>query len=129
MKFLAAVFTAMFMFANVVMAAEFPAQVKTAEGVVQGAYDDSYGIVKWLGIPYAQQADGDNRYELPQKAQKHSQVLDCTKPAPANLQFNGKTVVGSEGVLTLDVYRPDTKEKICRCWYFCTAAIIRLATA
>lgn len=111
MKFLAAVFTAMFMFANVVMAAEFPAQVKTAEGVVQGAYDDSYGIVKWLGIPYAQQADGDNRYELPQKAQKHSQVLDCTKPAPANLQFNGKTVVGSEGVLTLDVYRPDTKEK------------------
>lgn len=62
-------------------------------------------------MPYAQTANGEKRWELPQKADKHSDALDCTKPAPSNLQFNGKEVIGQEGILTLDIYRPDTKEK------------------
>lgn len=97
--------------ANTALAAEFPAQVKTSDGIVQGVYDAKYDIVKWFGIPYAQQADGVNRWALPQKAEKYSGVKDCSQPAPANLQFNGKDVIGQEGVLTLDVYRPDTDEK------------------
>lgn len=70
-----------------------------------------YNVVKWFGIPYAEQADGEKRWALPQKAEKYIGVKDCSQYAPANLQFNGKNVIGQEGVLTLDVYRPDTGEK------------------
>ncbi len=38
-------------------------------------------------------------------------VKDCSKPAPANIQFNGRKVLGEEGILTLDIYRPDTEER------------------
>lgn len=48
---------------------------------------------------------------MPQRAEKYAGVKDCSQYAPANLQFNGKNVIGQEGVLTLDVYRPDTGEK------------------
>lgn len=97
--------------ANSAFAAEFSAQVKTSKGIVQGVYDEKYNVVKWFGIPYAQQADGEKRWALPQKAEKYTGVKDCSQYAPANLQFNGKNVIGQEGVLTLDVYRPDTGEK------------------
>lgn len=97
--------------ANTAFAAEFSAQVKTSEGIVQGVYDEKYNVVKWFGIPYAQQADGEKRWALPQKAEKYTGVKDCSQYAPSNLQFNGKEVIGQEGILTLDIYRPDTKEK------------------
>lgn len=111
MHFLRFLLVLCFLFTSTAMAAEFPAQVKTSEGIVQGVYDAKYGIVKWFGIPYAQQAVGELRWALPQKAEKYSGVKDCSQPAPSNLQFNGKNVIGQEGVLTLDVYRPDTDEK------------------
>lgn len=107
-KVLFLVFT---LISNTAFAAEFSAQVKTSEGIVQGVYDEKYNVVKWFGIPYAEQADGENRWTLPQKAEKYTGVKDCSQYAPANLQFNGKNVIGQEGVLTLDVYRPDTGEK------------------
>lgn len=107
-KVLFLVFT---LISNVAFAAEFSAQVKTSEGIVQGVYDEKYNVVKWFGIPYAQQADWEKRWALPQRAEKYAGVKDCSKYAPANLQFNGKNVIGQEGVLTLDVYRPDTDEK------------------
>ena len=97
--------------ANSAFAAEFSAQIKTSKGIVQGVYDEKYNVVKWFGIPYAEQADGEKRWALPQKAKKYTGVKDCSQYAPANLQFNGKNVIGQEGVLTLDVYRPDTGEK------------------
>ena len=111
MKFFKVLLITLMLLANTAFAAEFSAQVKTSEGIVQGVYDEKYNVVKWFGIPYAQQANGEKRWALPQKADKHSDALDCTKPAPSNLQFNGKEVIGQEGILTLDIYRPDTKEK------------------
>ena len=107
-KVLFLVFT---LISNVAFAAEFSAQVKTSEGIVQGVYDEKYNVVKWVGIPYAEQADGEKRWTLPQKAEKYTGVKDCSQYASANLQFNGKNVIGQDGVLTLDVYRPDTGEK------------------
>lgn len=68
-KVLFLVFT---LISNVAFAAEFSAQVKTSEGIVQGVYDEKYNVVKWFGIPYAQQADGEKRWALPQKAENIS---------------------------------------------------------
>lgn len=111
MKFFKVLLITLMLLANTAFAAEFSAQVKTSEGIVQGVYDEKYNVVKWFGIPYAQQANGEKRWALPQKAGKYTGVKDCSQYAPANLQFNGKNVIGQEGVLTLDVYRPDTGEK------------------
>lgn len=111
MKIFKVLLITLMLLANTAFAAEFSAQVKTSEGIVQGVYDEKYNVVKWFGIPYAEQADGENRWTLPQKAEKYTGVKDCSQYAPANLQFNGKNVIGQEGVLTLDVYRPDTGEK------------------
>ena len=111
MKIFKVLLITLMLLANTVFAAEFSAQVKTSEGIVQGVYDEKYNVVKWFGIPYAEQADGENRWTLPQKAEKYTGVKDCSQYALANLQFNGKNVIGQEGVLTLDVYRPDSVEK------------------
>lgn len=92
-------------------AANFHNEVKTQQGVVVGAYDDKHQVVEWLGVPYAQPATGENRWREAQPAKKHKEVLDCTKAAPSNIQYNGKKVLGEEGVLTLDIVRPDTNEK------------------
>ena len=73
-KVLFLVFT---LISNVAFAAEFSAQVKTSEGIVQGVYDEKYNVVKWVGIPYAEQADGEKRWTLPQKAEKYTGVKDC----------------------------------------------------
>lgn len=111
MKIFKVLLITLMLLANTAFAAEFSAQVKTSEGIVQGVYDEKYNVVKWFGIPYAQQANREKRWALPQKAEKYIGVKDCSQYAPANLQFNGKNVIGQEGVLTLDVYRPDTGEK------------------
>ena len=92
-------------------AANFNNEVKTQQGVVAGSYDEKHQVVQWLGVPYAQPATGENRWREAQKPQKYKSVLDCSKAAPANIQYNGKKVLGAEGVLTLDIVRPDTDEK------------------
>lgn len=92
-------------------AAVFGNQVKTEQGLVTGAYDDKHQVVEWLGVPYAQPAVGANRWRGPQKAKSYKGALDCTQKAAANIQFNGKQVIGKEGVLTLDIVRPDTEER------------------
>lgn len=89
----------------------FSKEVKTEQGIVSGSYDEQHQVVEWLGVPYAQIAAGANRYRAPQTLKKHKTVLNCTRKAPANIQFNGKKVIGEEGVLTLDIVRPDTDEK------------------
>ena len=111
MKFLKFLIVLCLLIANTASAAEFPTQVKTSEGLVQGVYDANYNIVKWFGIPYAQPAVGANRWAVPRQAEKYDGVKDCSMPAPANLQIAGSKVLGQEGVLTLDIYRPDTKEE------------------
>lgn len=114
---------------SMVNAANFNEEVKVDEGVVKGQVSDKYQTVEWWGIPYAAPAIGENRWHAPKKAEKYTQLvektnkkgkvkydkekmtLDCTKFASPNIQFNGKKVLGEEGVLTLDITRPDTTEK------------------
>ena len=113
----------------VAQAADFQEQVKVSEGTVKGAVNDKYQVVEWYGIPYAAPAKGVNRWIAPQKAEKYLQtvssvnkkgktevrkeqfVRDCTQFAPVNIQFNGKKVLGEEGVLTLDIVRPDNNSR------------------
>ena len=114
MKKIQYLLTASILAASVCAAAEaanFSNEVQTKQGVVAGSYDEKHQVVQWLGVPYAQPATGENRWREAQKPQKHKDVLDCSKAAPANIQYNGKKVLGEEGVLTLDIVRPDTDEK------------------
>lgn len=92
-------------------AADFPNEIKTKQGIVAGIYDDKHQVVQWLGVPYAQPAVGENRWREAQKAKKYKGVLDCSKAVSANIQYNGRNVLGEEGILTLDIVRPDSKEK------------------
>ena len=57
MKFFKVLLITLMLLANTAFAAEFSAQVKTSEGIVQGVYDEKYNVVKWFGIPYAEQAE------------------------------------------------------------------------
>ena len=52
MKFFKVLLITLMLLANTAFAAEFSAQVKTSEGIVQGVYDEKYNVVKWFGIPY-----------------------------------------------------------------------------
>lgn len=111
MQYVLASLLAASVFTTAAEAANFNNEVKTQQGVVAGAYDDKHQVVQWLGVPYAQQATGADRWREAQQAKKHKGILDCTKAAPANIQYNGKKVLGQEGMLTLDIVRPDTQEK------------------
>lgn len=111
MQYVLASLLAASVFTTAAEAANFNNEVKTQQGVVAGAYDDKHQVVQWLGVPYAQQPTGADRWREAQQAKKHKGILDCTKAAPVNIQYNGKKVLGQEGMLTLDIVRPDTQEK------------------
>lgn len=111
MQYVLASLLAASVFTTAAEAANFNNEVKTQQGVVAGAYDDKHQVVQWLGVPYAQQPTGADRWREAQQAKKHKGILDCTKAVPANIQYNGKKVLGQEGMLTLDIVRPNTQEK------------------
>lgn len=111
LQYVLASLLAVSVFTTAAEAANFNNEVKTQQGVVAGAYDDKHQVVQWLGVPYAQQPTGADRWREAQQAKKHKGILDCTKAAPVNIQYNGKKVLGQEGMLTLDIVRPDTQEK------------------
>ena len=96
---------------SVVGEAAFAKQVKTEQGLINGAYDAQHQVVEWLGVPYAAPAKGELRWRGPEPAKKHKGVLECTSYAPSNMQSKNGKPVGEEGVLTLDIVRPDTEEK------------------
>lgn len=96
---------------SVVGEAAFAKQVKTEQGLINGAYDAQHQVVEWLGVPYAAPAKGELRWHGPEPAKKHKGVLECTSYAPSNMQSKNGKPVGEEGVLTLDIVRPDTEEK------------------
>lgn len=96
---------------SVVGEAAFAKQVKTEQGLINGAYDAKHQVVEWLGVPYAAPAKGELRWRGPEPAKKHKGVLECTSYAPSNMQSKNGKPVGEEGVLTLDIVRPDTEEK------------------
>ena len=91
--------------------AAFAKQVKTEQGLVNGKYDAQHQVVEWLGVPYAAPAKGALRWRGPQPAKKHKEALDCSQYAPINMQSKNGKALGEEGVLTLDIVRPDTEEK------------------
>ncbi len=107
MKSVHVIFAAALLAANTALAAVFPTDVKLEQGIAAGAADAAHNTVRWLGLPYGQA----ERWGLPQPPAKSSATLDCTAPAPANLQYAGGRVTGEENVLTLDIYRPDTGEE------------------
>lgn len=96
---------------SVVGEAAFAKQVKTEQGLINGAYDAQHQVVEWLGVPYAAPAKGELRWRGPEPAKKYKGVLECTSYAPSNMQSKNGKPVGEEGVLTLDIVRPDTEEK------------------
>ena len=91
--------------------AAFAKQVKTEQGLINGAYDAQHQVVEWLGVPYAAPAKGELRWHGPEPAKKHKGVLDCIAYAPSNMQSQNGKAFGEEGVLTLDIVRPDSEEK------------------
>ena len=78
--------------------------------MIQGFLDEEHQVLTWRGVPYAAKADGANRWRAPQPAPMHKESLDCTEFAPVNLQFIANELKGSEGILTLDIYRPASAE-------------------
>ena len=96
---------------SVVGEAAFAKQVKTEQGLINGAYDAQHQVVEWLGVPYAAPAKDELRWHGPEPAKKHKGVLECTSYAPSNMQSKNGKALGEEGVLTLDIVRPDTEEK------------------
>ena len=96
---------------SVVGEAAFAKQVKTEQGLINGAYEAQHQVVEWLCVPYAAPAKGELRWRGPEPAKKHKGVLECTSYAPSNMQSKNGKPVGEEGVLTLDIVRPDNEEK------------------
>ncbi len=96
---------------SVVGEAAFAKQVKTPPGQITGADDAQHQGGERPGVPYAAPAKGELRWRGPEPAKKHKGVLECTSYAPSNMQSKNGKPVGEEGVLTLDIVRPDTEEK------------------
>ena len=71
MQYVLASLLAASVFTTAAEAANFNNEVKTQQGVVAGAYDDKHQVVQWLGVPYAQQPTGADRWREAQQAKKH----------------------------------------------------------
>ncbi|MEJ8306380.1 carboxylesterase family protein [Saccharibacillus sacchari] len=85
----------------------------TQFGQVQGVRDEANRALVWQGIPYAAPTSGAQRWKAPSDPQPWSGVLDATKPGSVAIQASGKTTVGTEDALNLDIYRPDnTKSEL-----------------
>jgi para-nitrobenzyl esterase len=91
--------------------ARFPLIVEVENGRVRGDLERLHRAAQWFGIPYAAPAAGENRWRKPQPAPQIERVLNCTKPGERNLQcLSGKTL-GVEGRLTLNICRPNSRER------------------
>jgi len=88
--------------------------VKTAEGLVKGFVKD--GVISYKGIPYAAPPVGELRWEKPQSAQKRTETLEASnysKACPQSLEVGaGYVPEWSEDCLYLNVFRPDSTEKL-----------------
>lgn len=85
--------------------------VKLKQGLVKGFMDKATDTLAWKGIPYAERAVGELRFKAPAPVKPHEGILDSTQEAVWNIQCTPKKIViGEEGILTLDIYRPNTEE-------------------
>lgn len=77
--------------------------VQTTSGAVQGFLDTNTTDVplkKWLGVPYADDTSGANRWRPPQPVKvKHGQVINATAYGPACMQGRYVTSVAYIHVL------------------------------
>ncbi len=93
---------------------------KTTAGTVIGFFD-VYNTLAWLGIPYAKPPIGDLRWRAPQDPSPWNDPLDASEyesPCPQycsilamDKENLGKTS-GNEDCLYLNVWRPNTHEKL-----------------
>lgn len=64
--------------------------VNTSSGRVQGYADTTTipdtPLLKWLGIPYAQDTSGQNRWKPPQPLERSKNIIDASSFGPACLQ-------------------------------------------
>ncbi|WP_210588779.1 carboxylesterase/lipase family protein [Streptomyces sp. GESEQ-35] len=85
--------------------------VATSDGKVRG--DRRTGYDEWLGIPYAADASGTNRWKPPQPVTKWSGVRDATAFGNRCAQNTGwdpgyEKTITTENCLSLNVYVPDS---------------------
>lgn len=91
---------------------KFTELIELKQGKIQGFYDEATDTLAWKGIPYAERAVGELRFKAPVPVKAHEGILDCTQEAIWNIQCTPrKEIIGEEGILTLDVYRPNTEEE------------------
>lgn len=64
--------------------------VNTSSGLVSGYLDTTttpdVPLLKWLGIPFAQDTSGNNRWKPPQPISRSNDVLNASSYGPACLQ-------------------------------------------
>lgn len=105
------------------LAARSAPVVKTASGVVSGAFDSGTGIAVFRGIPFAAPPVGELRWREPQPVRSWSGVRVATKFRPSCMQrvhgdflpWTREYLVQnevSEDCLYLNVWTPNTKSKL-----------------
>ncbi len=86
----------------------FEARVPTEQGAVEGFVLKDYGVVGWLGIPYAQPPLGNLRWKSPKDPAARKLLLRAKSHGHPCSQRDPKS---SEDCLYLNIWRPHTKEK------------------
>jgi len=112
--------------AVMVMPAMAQEHVKTANGVVEGAYDKSSGIYSFKGIPFAAPPIGNLRWKPPQPVKNWNGVREAKKFGPRAVQLplfsdmNFRSDGMSEDCLYLNVWTPamSSKQKLPVLVYF-----------
>lgn len=91
---------------------KFTELIELKQGKLQGFHDEATDTLAWKGIPYAERAVGELRFKAPVPVKHHDGIMDCTENAIWNIQCTPrKEIIGEEGMLTLDIYRPNTEEE------------------
>ena len=86
----------------------FGTLVETEQGTVEGLAIKDFGIVAWLGIPFAQPPIGNLRWKAPKDAAQRDHVLSAKSYGHPCSQADSKS---SEDCLYLNIWRPDSEEK------------------
>lgn len=91
---------------------KFSELIELKQGKLQGFYDKETDTLAWKGIPYAERAVGELRFKAPVPVKHHDGIINCTEDATWNIQCTPrKEIIGEEGILILDIYRPNTEEE------------------
>jgi para-nitrobenzyl esterase len=102
----------LFLFCTTSCSEQDPTQVKTEDGIVQGAIKNELRVFK--GIPFAAPPVGDLRWKAPQPVEKWNGVKQTTEFASSPYQWGNPPSGKSEDCLYLNVWTPakSNKEKL-----------------